>query len=101
MKEKLESIKNDAKECISKIENLQELQELKVKILGKKGELTAILKGLGSLSPEERPIVGSLVNETRKEIEDLIFQNRIHLFQVLGLQQHHIPLIQINLVFLL
>ena len=72
MKEKLESIKNDAKECISKIENLQELQELKVKILGKKGELTAILKGLGSLSPEERPIVGSLVNETRKEIEDLI-----------------------------
>ena len=72
MKEKLDSIKKDAKESISKIENLQELQELKVKILGKKGELTAILKGLGNLSPEERPIIGSLVNEARNEIENAI-----------------------------
>ena len=69
MKEKIEEIRNSAKENISKIENLQELQELKVKLLGKKSELSSLLKSLGTLSSEERPIVGSMVNEARVEIE--------------------------------
>ena len=72
MEEKLEEIKKLAKESIEKIQELQELQELKIKLLGKKSELSAILKGLGSLTAEERPKVGGLVNEVRKEIEEKI-----------------------------
>lgn len=69
MKEKIEEIKSSAKESIDKIQNLQELQDLKVRLLGKKSELTALLKGLGSLAADERPKIGSLVNEVRNEIE--------------------------------
>ena len=69
MNEKIENLKKEAKESIEKLQNMQELQDLKVKYLGKKSELTAMLKGLGSLSAEERPKVGSLVNEVRQEIE--------------------------------
>ncbi len=72
MKEKLEKIKENAKESISKIQNLQELQDLKVKLLGKKSELSTILKGLGSLAAEERPKIGSFVNDVRNEIESNI-----------------------------
>lgn len=52
--------------------NKQELNEIKAKILGKKGELTAILKSMGGLTPEERPVVGGLVNKVRDKLEDLI-----------------------------
>ena len=69
MKEKLEAI---SKQTIAKIEELssmQELQDLRVKVLGKKGELTEILRGMKDLSPEERPVVGALANVVRDEIE--------------------------------
>ena len=56
MKEKLEQIRKNAKEKISEVSNKQELNDLRVKILGKKGELTSILRGMGSLSPDERPV---------------------------------------------
>ena len=72
MKEKLAEIRNKAKEQIEKVEDLQSLNDIRVKILGKKGELTEILRGMGALSAEERPIIGSLVNEVRNEIEDEI-----------------------------
>lgn len=72
MKEKIEEIKKNAKESISKIQNLQELQDLKVKLLGKKSELSTMLKGLGNLAVEERPKVGSFVNQVRSEIEEAI-----------------------------
>jgi phenylalanyl-tRNA synthetase alpha chain len=72
MKEKIEEIKKSAKEKIESITTLQELQDLKVKYLGKKGELTSILKGLGGLSPEERPKIGSMVNQVRDELEKSI-----------------------------
>ena len=72
MKEKIEEIRNSAKETIEKIVDLEELQELKVKLLGKKSELSGLLKGLGSVDPEERPKVGAWVNEARKEIEEKI-----------------------------
>ena len=48
------------------------LEEIRVKVLGKKGELTAILRGMGKLSPEERPKVGQMVNETRVVIEEAL-----------------------------
>ena len=72
MKEKLEEISQKSKERISKITNSQELNELKVKVLGKKGELTEILRGMGQIAAEQRPIIGSMINNVRNEIEELI-----------------------------
>ena len=72
MKTQLEAIKNQA---ITELENAQngaEIDALRVKYLGKKGELTAILKQMGGLSPEERPIMGQLVNQAKAELESLI-----------------------------
>ena len=72
MKEKLEQIYKDAKEQIEQIDIAQDLNELKIKYLGKKGELTAMLKGMGGLAPEERPQFGSLVNKVRDSIVEAI-----------------------------
>ena len=72
MKEEIANIKEQSVKEISNAKNLKELNDLRVKYLGKKGELTAILRGMGSLSPEERPVIGSLVNSVREEIENLI-----------------------------
>ena len=72
MKDQIEQIKNSAKEEISNVADLKTLVDLKVKYLGKKGELTSVLRGMGALSAEERPVIGSLVNEVRDELEALI-----------------------------
>lgn len=72
MKEKLEAIKNNALEELKKITDKNQLENIRVKYLGKKGELTQILRGMGGLSPEERPVVGKLANEVRENIEKLI-----------------------------
>lgn len=72
MQEQISKIREVAVEQIEKAADAKELEELRVKYLGKKGELTAILRGMGGLSPEERPIIGSKVNEARDEIEKLI-----------------------------
>lgn len=69
MKQALEQIKNVAIETLEQCDNLKALDELKVKYLGKKGELTAILKQMGKLSAEERPVIGQLANEVRATIE--------------------------------
>ncbi len=70
MREKLEQIKVSALTSIKDTADLQELEALRVKYLGKKGEITAILKQMGGLSAEERPIIGQLANETRAIIEE-------------------------------
>ena len=72
MKEQIEKIKENSKQEIMKCENIKELNEIKVKYLGKKGELTVVLRGMGALSPEERPVIGSLVNQVRDELNELI-----------------------------
>lgn len=72
MKEKLEAIKKSALEELEKSLKMEQLEELRVKYLGKKGELTQILRGMGSLSAEERPTVGKIANEVRGAIEKLI-----------------------------
>lgn len=72
MQEQISKIREVAVEQIKKATDAKELEELRVKYLGKKGELTAILRGMGGLTPEERPIIGSKVNEARDEIEKLI-----------------------------
>ncbi|HJJ18927.1 MAG TPA: phenylalanine--tRNA ligase subunit alpha [Clostridiaceae bacterium] len=72
MKEQIEKIKENSKQEIMKCENIKELNEIKVKYLGKKGELTVVLRGMGTLSPEERPVIGSLVNQVRDELSCLV-----------------------------
>ena len=72
MKEQLSAILTDAKNQVANSQNETEIESIRVKYLGKKGELTAILKQMGSLSPEERPKMGALVNEAKQELEELI-----------------------------
>ena len=78
MKEKIEEIKILAKENIEKAQDLKSLEEMRVKYLGKKGELTAILRGMGEVSPEERQILGSMVNKAKEELENLITDKEAH-----------------------
>lgn len=72
MKEKLELIKKNALEQIEKVVSKEELEEIRIKFLGKKGELTQILRGMGGLSKEERPLVGKVANEVREAIEEVL-----------------------------
>lgn len=69
MKEKLKEIHDRAISTLKEISQIKELEETKVKLLGKKGELTAVLKEMGKLSAEERPILGQMANEVRQDIE--------------------------------
>ncbi len=72
MKQKLNEILENARKEFENIKNGRELEDARVKYLGKKGELTKVLRGMGGLSPEERPVIGKLANEVRGEIEKLI-----------------------------
>ena len=69
MKQQLEQIMTAALEAIAAAKNSADCENIRVKYLGKKGELTAILKMMGGLSPEERPIMGQLVNTAKAEVE--------------------------------
>ena len=76
MKEQLELIKQNALNALDAAETPAALEELRVKLLGKKGELTAVLKMMGKLSPEERPVMGQLANAVRAEIENKLEQRK-------------------------
>ena len=77
MKETLNRIKAEALEAIASPETDDAaLEALRIKYLGKKGELTAVLRGMGQLSPEERPVVGQIANEVRAEIESAITEKK-------------------------
>ncbi|WP_374048470.1 phenylalanine--tRNA ligase subunit alpha [uncultured Megasphaera sp.] len=81
MKEKIDAIKAAVSEQLDKSEALQDIQDIRVKYLGKKGELTALMKELGKLSKEERPQVGQMVNTARSLIEDALQQRMAELKQ--------------------
>ena len=72
MKEKIEEIKNKSIKEIKELVDLKTLEELRIKYLGKKGELTALLKGLKDVAESQRPIIGNLVNEVKNKLETLI-----------------------------
>ena len=76
MKEQLEQIKKNALASLDEAASPAALEELRVKLLGKKGELTAVLKQMGNLSPEERPVMGQLANSVRAEIETRLEQRK-------------------------
>ena len=79
MKQQLEAIRKMAEEAIQNAKDQTEIEALRVKYLGKKGELTAILKQMGSLSPEERPAMGQLVNLAKQAVENLIAEKQAKL----------------------
>ena len=72
MKEQLAKIEREALEAITAAQDPAALEELRVRYLGKKGELTALLKQMGRLSPQERPAMGQLANEVRAVLEETL-----------------------------
>ena len=76
MKQQLESIRKAALDAITQAAGTEELETLRVRYLGKKGELTAVLKQMGSLSPEERPVMGQIANEVRAALESALEEAR-------------------------
>ncbi len=72
MKEKLQVLLQDAKTEISAAKALKDLEDIRIKFLGKKGEVTSVLKNMKDLSAEERPLIGKIANEIREEIENLL-----------------------------
>lgn len=79
MKEQLKSIEERAKAELSQISDTKLLEEFRVKFLGKKGEITSILKQMGKLSAEERPVIGQLANKVRADIEEALNARRSEL----------------------
>lgn len=69
MKEKLEALRAEALELLAHAKTPKELEDFRVRFMGKKSELTEIMRGMGALPAEERPKMGQLVNEVRKELE--------------------------------
>ena len=76
MKEMLEALRAASREAIEEAVDMDSLEALRVRYLGKKGELTAILKQMGRLSAEERPVVGQLANQLRAELESELEQRK-------------------------
>lgn len=76
MKEKLQSIREKALAQISGSDSLDRLNEIRIAYLGKKGELTEVLKGMKEVDAKDRPMVGQLVNETRSAIEEMLEQTK-------------------------
>ena len=79
MKAQLEAIEKKAFEELTAAQDLKDLDAVRVKYLGKKGELTAILKQMGKLSAEERPVIGQLANQVRAQIEERLEETKTNL----------------------
>ena len=76
MREQLQKIKDLAQSELNECSSLEDLEQLRIKFLGKKGQLTLVLRSMGSLSADERPQIGALANEVRKFIETNIEQKK-------------------------
>ena len=79
MKEQLLAIKKSAEEKLESLTSLQELEDLRISVLGKKGEPTQVLRQMGSLSAEERPVIGALANDVREAVEEGISKRKTQL----------------------
>jgi len=81
MREKLNNIREEVLKWLEDVHTSGQIEEIRVKVLGKKGSLTQLLRGMGSLPPEERPVIGQLVNEYRSMLEEKINQKESELLQ--------------------
>lgn len=82
MVRELDRVEAEACAAIESAADLKTLDEIRVRYLGKKGALTLLLRGMGQLPPEERPLVGKRVNEARDRIEQMFENKTLHLSQV-------------------
>ena len=76
MEEKLKSIQEEATDKIKSASDMDELEDLRVQYLGKKGEVTQILRGMGDLPPEKRPVIGKLANQVKAKLKKLIEEKK-------------------------
>ncbi|MCR3921304.1 MAG: phenylalanine--tRNA ligase subunit alpha [Firmicutes bacterium] len=79
MQDKLTAIATSARAAISEATNQEELKQFQIHYLGKKGEMTSVLRGMGKLSPQERPIIGGLANKIRDELSALFTAREVEL----------------------
>ncbi|WP_216828881.1 phenylalanine--tRNA ligase subunit alpha [Alkalihalobacterium elongatum] len=79
MKDRLEGLKNEALEKVAQADNLKALQDIRVAYLGKKGPITEVLRGMGQLSAEERPLIGQMANDVRAAITEKLEEKVSHL----------------------
>ena len=96
-KEQLDKIKEEALQKIAKVNNLDMLNDLKVAYLGKKGELTAVLKGMKDVLPEDKPKVGQMVNEVRQMLEEKLAQTKDELVKIAREEQMKMETIDVTL----
>lgn len=87
MKQQIQEIKDTVQKKLAEAADLQSLENIRVQYLGKKGELTAVLKGMGKLSSEERPVIGALANEVRAFLENEIDRKKNELGKALQEQK--------------
>ena len=78
MRAKLDQIKAEALEQINNSDTLEKLNDVRVNVLGKKGALTAVLKSMKDVAPEDRPKVGQMVNDVRVEIENYLEEAKLN-----------------------
>lgn len=97
MKDRLQKIREEAIQKIQSSENLDKLNEIKVSVLGKKGALTEVLKGMKNVAAEERPKVGQMVNDTRAAIEEKIEEMRARLMAAARQAQLQAEVIDVTL----
>lgn len=72
MKNKIKEVKKEIVYKLNLIKDLKDIEKLRVEYLGRKGAVTLLLRNLGTLSPEERPKIGQLLNQTKRDIEELL-----------------------------
>ncbi|MBQ4530129.1 MAG: phenylalanine--tRNA ligase subunit alpha [Lachnospiraceae bacterium] len=97
MKEKLSAIREEAMKQIEASDSLEKLNDVRVTFLGKKGELTSVLKSMKDVAPEDRPMVGQLVNETREAIEALLDETKTKLERAARAEQLEREVIDVTL----
>lgn len=97
MNDKLLTLKSEAVSKIDASESLDALQAVRVEYLGKKGQLTLLMKGMKDLSPEERPVFGQMVNTVRREMEDALDRRKAALARAAREKQLAEEIIDINL----
>lgn len=97
MKDKLQQIKNNAVDELTKISSKEQLEAIRVKYLGKKSEFTAILRGMGAVSAEERPLIGKMVNDVKSFIEELIEKAQVEIKNKEKLQKLNSEVIDISM----
>lgn len=81
MKERLEKLQQDALSALQDAADEKSLQDVRVRFLGKKGELTDVMKGMRDLSPDERPVIGGMINKVKEQFELLFSERRDVLHQ--------------------